>query len=239
LKKNKSNFFLIKIVKNTFELFFPTFCESCGKHLVKGEFMLCTHCRFDIPKTNFHKETENPVEEVFWGRVPVQAATSYSFYSKFGIVKNLLHKLKYKSKPELGILMGNFMGDNLLQDVKFQDVDLIIPLPIHSKRERERGYNQSLMLAYGINEVLGKPIENNNLYRAIETKTQTRKKRDERWQNVQNIFDIKNMERLENKHILLIDDVLTTGATLEAAAETLLKVKGIKISIAVFAFTKG
>ncbi len=229
---------MVQIFSLLSELFYPLQCEGCGRGLVKGEKLLCTKCRYDIPKTNFDDHEENPVEQIFWGRVRLHSATAYCFYMKTGVVKKLLHSLKYKSKPEIGILLGNFLGSAIHKKPKFETIDYIIPLPLHKKREHKRGYNQSQMLAIGINEVISKALDNNTLYRSIETQTQTKKKRYERWENVNEIFKLTDEKKFEGKHILLIDDVITTGATLEAAAQTLSKVKDIKISIAAFAYTK-
>lgn len=230
---------MFKELFDTFlELFYPSLCEACGENLFDGENIICTKCRYDIPKTKFAKEDDNPIEKIFWGRVELFSATAYCYYTKGGILKNLLHKLKYKSKPEIGVELGRLLGGSLVDNPKYESVNYIIPLPLHKKREHFRGYNQSYMIAKGINEIICKEIDNNSLYRAIETKTQTKKNRFERWENVSEIFKLRNEKKLEGKHILLIDDVLTTGATIEAAAVALSKIKNIKISVAAVALSK-
>ena len=230
---------ILKNISNVFlELFYPSTCEACSEGLVSGESVICTKCRYDIPKTQYENESNNPIEKIFWGRVELFSATSYCYYTKGGILKSLLHKLKYKSKPEIGVELGRLLGGSLLSNSKFDSVNYIIPLPLHEKREHKRGYNQSEMIAIGINEVICKELDDSSLYRAIETTTQTKKNRFERWENVSEIFQLRSKKKLEGKHVLLIDDVLTTGATLEAAANALSKIKDIKISIATVAFSK-
>lgn len=227
-----------KIGGNLLEMFYPSVCEACDESLMQGEEVICTKCRYDIAKTNFAEENNNPVEEIFWGRENISSATAYCYYLKGGVMKPLLHKLKYRSKPEIGVELGKMLGGTLLNNSKYADLDFVIPLPLHPKRFHTRGYNQSEKIAQGICEVVDKTIETNNLYRSIETKTQTKKNRFQRWENVSDIFQLKKSESLKNKHVLLVDDVITTGATLEAATKTLNSVEGIKVSIATVAFAK-
>jgi len=227
-----------KFFSEIFNLFYPSVCYSCGKSLVKGESHICTKCRFDIAKTNFSNEDNNPVEEVFWGKVNLYSATAYCFYSKGGIMKNLLHKLKYKSKPEIGVELGKMLAGEISELEKYKTIDYIIPLPLHPTRQHKRGYNQSKMIALGMNVLFSKSINDNNLIRVIATDTQTKKNRYQRFENVKGIFNLRNPKEFEAKHVLLVDDVLTTGSTLVAAAETLLQVKDIKVSIACVAFAK-
>ena len=178
---------------------------------------------------------ENPVEQVFWGRVEIIAATAYFFFEKESRFAKIIHQLKYHGKKEIGIEMGRIFGAELKDSSRFNEVDLIIPVPLHWKKQKKRGYNQSEFIALGIAETMGKSIDTYTLYKAIETETQTRKTRYERWENVENIFRLTSADKITGKHILLVDDVITTGATLESCATTLLKENNTKVSIATLA----
>ncbi len=211
-------------------LFYPRICPACDNPLVRNEEFICTSCLMDLPRTNFHKDPENEVAQMFWGRVNVENASAFLYFQKKSKVQHLLHKLKYKGDKDIGRFLGRLAG-NELKETPFEHIDLIIPLPLHPKKQKIRGYNQSEMIAQGIGEVLGKKIETGVLIRKIANTTQTRKHRYERWLNVEEVFEVVNHEKIANKHVLLVDDVVTTGATLEASAGELLKAENTKVSI--------
>ena len=216
-------------------LFYPNVCQSCGNSLKQQEEIICLSCVLQLPKTGFHMHEENPVSRVFWGRVNIKAATSFLFFSKQGKVQNLIHQLKYRRQKEVGVELGKLFGIDLQKSPLFTNIDFIIPVPLHPKKLRKRGYNQSLVIAEGLSKSMDVEIFT-GLQRKIHSSTQTKKSRYERWENVKDIFEVVNATALENKSILLIDDVLTTGATLEACATVLSEVPNITISIATLAY---
>lgn len=217
-------------------LFYPRLCESCSNYLFKNEACICTRCLFHLPKTDFHLEKNNPVSILFWGRVNITYAASYYTFSKGSQFQGLIHKLKYHNKQEIGIALGRHFGESLKNSDFFKDIDLIIPVPLHPKKEKIRGYNQAYLVAIGLGKSMQKPVENGNLVRLVHTESQTRKNKLDRWKNVESIFQIVDETTLENKHILLVDDVVTTGATLESCAHALLKAEGAQVSIATLAY---
>lgn len=217
-------------------LLFPLGCSSCGKSLYKGETSICTYCLFRLPKTYFHLTPDNPVAKMFWGRVSIRAATSYYTFNKGGKVQRLIHQLKYKGQTDVGLKLGNMYGHELLKNLDFSSVDIIVPVPLHKKRLKERGYNQSTYFAIGLAETMRLPTNVDVLFRKYESETQTKKSRFTRWKNVEQLFEMKNEEAIAYKHILLVDDVVTTGATLEACAQALLKVVGVQVSVATIAY---
>lgn len=218
------------------ELFFPSLCVTCGNRLMSQEKFVCLDCWLDLPATNFHLETDNKVAQLFWGRVKVEHATAWFHFRKGSNYQQLIHFIKYKGLKELGLECGKRMGDNLREAEGFRTVDLIVPVPLHPKKLRKRGYNQSAWIARGMSESMQKPVETNNLFRKVHSPTQTKKTRLERWQNVEGIFDVREPESFAGKHILLVDDVATTGATLEACAVTLLNCGNTKVSAATLAY---
>jgi len=218
-----------------FSLFFPRICSACGNTLFKHEDILCTYCLHQLPKTNFCHEENNPVFRTFWGRVPLNHASSMYFFAKGGKVQHLMHQLKYKGKKEIGVYLGTLLGNELKMSPFYADVGVIIPVPLHPKRKRKRGYNQSEMIARGLAQSLDRPYDIHTLVRTYASETQTKKSRFRRWENVKEIFDLKDYQHLINRHVLLVDDVVTTGATLEACATMLLQIPGIKISVATLA----
>ncbi|HBX52600.1 MAG: amidophosphoribosyltransferase [Bacteroidetes bacterium GWF2_33_38] len=222
-----------------FDLFYPKVCASCGKNLITEENVICLECLYNIPKTNYYKEKENLVERLFWGRVELEHAASYFHFTKGSIFQKLIHKLKYNGKKEIGVELGKLLGETLRKSEFYDSVDIIVPVPLHPKRQRKRGYNQSKCIADGMSVIMNIPIDESNLIRTKATETQTKKSRIARWENVDNIFQLKNPEKYENKHILLVDDVVTTGATLEACAHGILTAKNAKVSIAVLASAIG
>lgn len=227
---------LSRILDDILELLYPQLCITCGERLVSQEKFLCMKCWFDLPVSNFHLNEENKVAQLFWGRVQIDHATSYFHYRKGSRYQKLIHCIKYKGMKELGLDTGRRFGDILMESEKFNSADWIVPVPLHPKKEKARGFNQSEWIARGIAEAMKKPMLLNNLHRKIFTSTQTRKNRFERWKNVDGIFGVKNQDEFENRHVLLVDDVVTTGSTLEACAYELLKIRGTKVSIATLAF---
>lgn len=227
---------LARDITDLIELFFPTLCVTCENRLVTQEKFLCIECWHDLPVTNFHFDTENKVAKLFWGRVKLKNATAYFAYNKGSNYQHLIHFIKYKGLKELGFETGRRFGIALSASPDFNSVDFLVPVPLHPKKQKQRGYNQSEWIARGISESLQKPVSANNLQRNLHTSTQTRKTRYERWENVENIFEVTRPEEFENKHILLIDDVVTTGSTLESCAYQLLQIENVKVSIATLAF---
>jgi ComF family protein len=225
---------LIDWAHDFYSLFYPATCAGCCNSLMRNEEVLCTTCLYNLPRTNFHNDPENEVAQIFWGRAKVENASSYLYFHKKGIVQAILHKLKYKGEKEVGIFMGRIYGYDL-KDTMFAQADVIIPVPLHIRKFKERGYNQSEMLAKGLAVVLNKPVDITSLKRRIANPTQTRKHRYERWLNVNEVFEVKYPENLEGKHILLVDDVVTTGATLESCANVILECENTKVSIVTLA----
>jgi competence protein ComFC len=218
-----------------FNLFYPSVCAACGERLVMQEKVICTRCLVDIPRTNFHNQVDNPVSQLFWGRAKIENATALFRFHKGSRFQELLHLLKYKGRQDVGIELGRQLGFELKKSELYRSVEMVIPVPLHPKREKKRGYNQAECISIGIAESMEIKVCARNLIRNTATETQTKKSRIERWKNVDSIFAIKDTELFKNKHVIVVDDVVTTGATLEACAQTLLKVNGIKVSIAALA----
>ncbi len=226
---------MMSVLNDLIDLFYPRLCAGCNTPLVKGEDILCLGCLADLPRTHFSDFSQNPVADIFIGRTDIVYGNSFCQFDKGGKVQHLLHQLKYKGKKDIGSRLGFLFGSDLMQTKEFQEIDSIIPVPLHKKKQRGRGYNQSIEICRGIAEAMNKPLIINNLIRLKHTTSQTSKSRYERWQNVSGIFDVKNSGAFEDRHLLLVDDVITTGATLESCCQELLKIKGVKVSIAVLA----
>lgn len=219
-------------------LLFPELCQACGEHLAKGEEIICLSCQFELPETEFHSIPENPMLKNFWGRVEVERAAAYLFFQKGGRVQNLLHQLKYNNQPEVGAKLGRSYGRQLHESGFTGDIDMVVPVPLHRRKQKQRGYNQSTMFAMGIAEVAGVDWSDNLLVRKVNSATQTQKTRQERWDNVKDIFAVSDASQLEGRHILIVDDVVTTGATLEACAKTILHIENTRVSVATIAFAE-
>jgi ComF family protein len=229
--------FLKQVAGDLFNLLFPELCHSCGEQIVHGEEMICTHCLYDLPYTDFHTFSDNAVARLFWGRMMCSNAMAMLYFRKGTKAQNLIHRLKYKSQPGLGLFLGRLLGERLLASGNYMDPEMIIPVPLHARKERARGYNQSQSIADGMASVLGIPVANAQLIRHRETPSQTKKGRYHRFENMQSVFSVPNPENISYKHILLVDDIITTGSTLEACGTTLLKSGAAKLSIVAVAFT--
>ncbi|MBN1790130.1 MAG: ComF family protein [Bacteroidales bacterium] len=218
-------------------IFYPHVCAACGSVLYFNEKVLCLKCFTELPRTGFHAHVDNEVARLFWGRIPVRNATSFILFNKESRYRKILHELKYKGQEFVGTEMGRLFGLEL-RGTSFGTADIIHPVPLHPYKLRKRGYNQSELIAGGMAEILQIPLVKDLIIRVEDTRSQTRKSRYERWENVRNTFRIPFPEALHNQHVLLVDDVITTGATIEACAEALLSVPGITVSIASLAYTR-
>lgn len=232
-KLKKMNF-----LKNLFNLFFPDVCLSCKLQLSTNEKTICTRCRHDFPLTEFTNYPNNLVEKRFIGRIPIIEATALLYFHKKGKSQQLIHELKYKGHQEIGAFLGNWLGDEILESNRFKKLDFIVPVPLHPKKLKKRGYNQLTKFGKALSKKLEIPFIEDKLMKGGSTETQTLKGKIGRWRNVQELFELNDISYFENKHLLLIDDVITTGATMESCCNELFKTKNVKISIAVMAYTE-
>jgi ComF family protein len=234
--QSKKSWFSV-VTESLLHLAFPHTCAGCGSDLLDKGNLLCTYCHAALPLTSFHLHSNNPVERLFWGRLPVTYATAQYYFSKESLMQRLMHAFKYKGNKDLGFFMGKMMGHELASSNRFLQVDALVPLPLFPSKERKRGYNQATVLCEGIAEILKKPVLKDAVVRTMHTESQTKKNRVERWQNMEGRFQLANKEAIAGKHILLVDDVITTGATLEACGHEILKGKDVALSIATLCFS--
>ena len=221
----------ITLLEDIVGLVLPRRCGGCDRPLMRAEERLCLHCLHDLPRTRSHDDPANRVEQLFWGKVELHAASAFLFFSRSGRVQHMLHQLKYKGDRDLGLQLGRLMAMDLMASERFLDVDMLVPVPLHPRKERMRGYNQSRVLVDGMCEAWKLEAPKGVLLRAKKTPTQTRKGRLERWRNVGDAFRVADEKSIEGKHLLLVDDVITTGATLEACAKALQQVPGVRVSV--------
>jgi len=215
--------------------FYPRACVACGNVLLQHEQFFCLQCLHNLPETRYHEFDDSPLSKLFLGRARVEHVGAFLFYRKGNQVQKILHYLKYNGGKEIGSFLGEIYGAQLIENEKWKTIDMIIPIPLHPKKEKKRGYNQSELIAKGLSAGMQIPYNTNLLIRTEFTETQTKKSRFHRWENVKEVFQLTDFESLKNKHILLCDDVLTTGATMEAAIQKLAAVPSIKVSIATLA----
>lgn len=226
-----------QIFKDFLDMLYPRLCITCTERLMSQEKLVCIPCWSDLPATHYHLSPDNKVAQLFWGRVHLKHATSYYAYQKGSRYQRLIHRMKYSGMKELAYHCGQKFGHALKKSV-FTEIDLIVPVPLHPDKLKKRGYNQALWIAKGLGETMEKPVEGAYFERKMNTATQTRKTRFERWQNVEEIFEATDPSHFTGKHILLVDDVVTTGSTLEACASEFLKLENTSVSIATLAFAE-
>ena len=210
-------------------------CFGCNARLYRGENLLCTLCRNQLPLTEYNFNEENAVDRIFYGRIPVEKAASFLFYSEKGVVKNLIHHLKYRNQPQLGTFLGQWWGEQLSENGLGEKIDCVVPVPLHPSKQRRRGYNQVTPFAVCLADKLQVPYLETALVKTANSKTQTRKDRWFRWQSSKELYQLSNPILVEFKRVLLVDDVITTGATLEACSRALLKAEGTSVYIATMA----
>ncbi len=213
------------------DLIYPNLCLGCGKDLPKNIEHICLHCRASLPISDCVDIKDNPFEKLFWGRVEIVAGCYFLVFDKNNITQRLMHQLKYRGQKELGITLGKICALHWREKSIFENIDVIVPVPIHKKKKEIRGYNQSEYIAKGVSDILNIQLDSTSLVKELHTTSQTRKKRWERWQNVHSTFRLKDKSALINKNILLIDDVVTTGSTIEASVNALQKenISSVKI----------
>ena len=226
------------MLKSIINLFFPPVCAGCHSFLVSNENVICTLCRHNLPLTNHHLNPENEAFKKFYGRIPVEHTSTLLYFHKKGIVQELIHNLKYKGQEDIGTVLGEWYADELKTLEILQSVDEIIPVPLHKRKLRERGYNQVTNFGTTLSSGLNIPYNPNLLVRNIYSKTQSKKNLLNRSEGIDTTFDVAFSEKDHDKHFLLIDDVLTTGSTLEACSHALLKIPGAKISIVCMAMAQ-
>lgn len=217
-------------------LLFPNLCNGCGTPLFRGEYLVCLQCLHHLPYTDYHLHFENRVAKQLWGRMEFEAAMAMLYFRKGASIQNLMHNLKYNQKTEIGVFLGKLLGEKLLESTLYKGIDLVMPVPLHPKRFRVRGYNQSSFIANGVAEKIEAAVNEDLLVRNVYTESQTKKNRYNRYENMKNVFIVTDETAIFKKHILLVDDVITTGATIEACANALTAGGAGKVSIATLAF---
>ncbi len=223
------------MISDFISMIFPDYCLMCEDALAKEEKYICIHCRFHLPKTAFHLDMENELAKRFWGKVPIKYSLAYLKFTKQGKVQHALHKLKYEGYKEIGETLGNWYGSDLKNCGLANEFDIILPVPLHPSKLKKRGYNQSDAFAKGLSETMQVNWSAAILKKTTATETQTNKKRLQRWENVKDIFSVADKGSIKEKKILLVDDVITTGSTLEACAKVLMEAGCNEVSVAAIA----
>ncbi|MDX1753144.1 MAG: phosphoribosyltransferase family protein [Salinimicrobium sediminis] len=219
------------------DLLYPRMCYGCETALTSNEKILCTNCLHGLPLADHHLQADNPVEKIFYGRIPVENATSLLLFEKKGVTQKLIHNLKYRGHQEIGNFLGTWLGAELKELPAWKEITMVIPVPLHKQKLKKRGFNQVAQFGMEIAKALEIPYRDDVLLKISASQTQTLKKRFARWGTFEETFILENEKALKDAHVLLVDDLVTTGATLEACAHKILTVPGIKISVATMAVT--
>jgi ComF family protein len=219
-----------------FWLYFPKNCPACGRPLRLFGANICGRCSQNLPETHFFEAPNNPIEKIFYGRLPISAGAAAWYFHKNSALQALLFQLKYKSNKDVGLFIGKQMGALLAASERFASIDALVPVPLHPQALSKRGFNQAALICEGIGQVWHKPVLTGAIARTKHTSTQTKQTRAERWDNMENAFTIKDPASIKGKHLLIIDDVITTGATIEACGKTLLSITGVTVSVAAAAY---
>lgn len=225
-------------MKSLIDIIYPRLCPVCGRVLLRGEKHLCLNCLSELPLTYFWSWKENPAEQIFWGRVYFERVASLILYRSESPYRSIIHEFKYNNQVTLGRFMGSMLGKRLKESGQYNNIDVIIPVPLHPLKKWKRGFNQAEVIARAISKEMEIPVLTGVLVRSRFTATQTKNDPQHRWRNVEKAFKIRNSKKIEGSGILLVDDVLTTGATLEACGTALLKAKGSRVSVATLAFVE-
>ena len=225
------------IANSILHILYPQFCVKCNSSFINNKQLMCNKCLQQMPLTNFETINNNDIDKLFWGKLKVAHAFALGYFNRAGIFQHLVHQLKYNGNKDAGLILGNLMGEAILNSVFYANINLIIPLPLHPAKLAKRGFNQAEIIAQGIAQKCNIPMQNNIVLRTVNTSTQTAKTRGERFENMRNVFLIKNAELLNNKHVLLVDDIITTGATLEACGAAILTAQNTTLYIGAAAFS--
>ncbi len=222
---------LAKIINEINNILLPRACFGCNAQLFRGEHVLCAVCRHDVPLTDHNYLEENAVDRIFYGRIPIKKAASFVYFSKNGLIKNVLHWLKYKNQEQIGGFFGDWCGTLLKESGQLKDIDVVVPVPLHPKKLKKRGYNQVGLFARHVAQHIGADYCDNWLIKTKNTKTQTKKGRQTRWESSKDAFALDLSKNISYTRVLLVDDVITTGATIESCAQALLQVKGLEVYV--------
>jgi len=217
-------------------LFYPHLCAGCQTDLLSLHDPVCPLCIASLPETGFENIAGNPIEKIFYGRIPVKTATAAFYFTKGSALQHIIHALKYEKNQSAGLMMGKILGKQLKSGSLFTNEYILVPVPMHSDKEKQRGYNQAAIIAKGMSQITGWSLCNDAVIKSTYTDTQTRKGRNDRWENIREVFQLKNSSALKDKQVLLIDDVLTTGATLEACGNCILQSSPASLSVATLAW---
>jgi ComF family protein len=231
---------MLSLLRDFVNLVYPNLCCACGDVLNEDEKLICLHCEAELPRTGFHHMKDNPMERIFWGRIPIERAAAFVYFYKSSRIQELMHQIKYKGAKEIAYRLGQWYGRELADKSSFESTYVLVPVPLHPKKERQRGFNQSEWFAKGISENTGVRVNTTALTRETWSETQTKKSRYSRWENVKEIFKVKDPSAFENKHVVIVDDVITTGATIESCARQILELNcGARVSVLTLAFAGG
>lgn len=227
----------MQFLRSLLSILFPTLCCHCGEPLVGDEHDLCTNCLFLIPWSGHAAQENNLTEQRLMGHIPIRAAASLMMFQKGNVAQSIVHQIKYHGNSQMAHQFGRLLGEALKQSGRFDSIDYLVPVPLHRRRKRQRGYNQSQLLCKAMSEVMQIPVVTDNLYRKLYTESQTHKRRDSRFLNMREAFGVHHPEQFENRHILLVDDIITTGATTQACYQVLREIPGLIISVSSLAIT--